>query len=564
MIGSRPQECLATPTVNAFTDALMKLGPMRLFAALGITAVVAAALFALMFRVGGEEKALLFSDVEMAEAGEITAKLDTANIPYELKGDGTTIFVPRSKVLSARLMLSEDGLPSRGSVGYEIFDKQDALGATQFQQNINRLRALEGELARTISSIRGVEKARVHLVLPERQLFAQDRQNPTASIVLKIAGGQLSAGQVRAIRNLVASAVPGLAVNHVTIADDSGRLLAAAQDGEDGAAAAEAMDERRAGLEERLRKEVQDIVESVVGVGAAHVQVAADVDFNRTTQTSQKFDPDGRVVRETNSTEDSTKGGASGGGGSASATRNLPDGAGADAAGAGGDTSEHTEEQVKYEISNTTTTEINEGGRVKRLSVAVAVDGITTPGADGQPPTWKAREPQELERITALVKSAVGFDEARGDKVEVVNLKFAQAPEVGVEVAKASMFSFGKDDIMRGSEILAALIASMAVIFFVLRPLVSGMINGGGARTGAGVPLLAGGGGGGGASSLAPPVAGALPAPAGGAAPLDPSLDIARINGQVSTSSVKRVAEVIEQHPDESAQILRTWLSERV
>jgi len=554
---SRPQE-FGDPTVNAFTDALMKLGPMRLFAALGITAVVAAALFALMFRVGGEEKALLFSDVEMAEAGEITAKLGAANIPYELKGDGTTIFVPRSKVLSARLMLSEDGLPSRGSVGYEIFDRQDALGATQFQQNINRLRALEGELARTIASIRGVEKARVHLVLPERQLFAQDRQNPTASIVLNISGGQLSAGQVRAIRNLVASAVPGLAVNHVTIADNSGRLLAAAEDGEDGAAAAEAMDERRAGLEERLRKEVQEIVESVVGAGAARVQVAADVDFNRTTQTSQKFDPEGRVVRETNSTEDSTTGGSSGGGGGASATRNLPDGAGADGAAGGGDSSEHTEEQVKYEISNTTTTEINEGGRVKRLSVAVAVDGITTPGAEGQPPAWKARDPQELERITALVKSAVGFDEARGDKVEVVNLKFAQTAVAGTEVAKASMFSFGKDDIMRGAEILAALIASMAVIFFVLRPLVSGMISGGG-RPGAGVPLLAGGGA---AAALAPPVAGALPAPAGGQQ-LDPSLDIARINGQVSFSSVKRVAEVIEQHPDESAQILRTWLSER-
>ena len=558
---SRPQECLARPTVNAFTNALMKLGPMRLFAALGVTAIVAAAVFALVFRVGGEEKALLFSDVEMAEAGEITAKLDTANIPYELKGDGTTIFVPRSKVLSARLMLSADGLPSRGSVGYEIFDRQDALGATQFQQNINRLRALEGELARTIASIRGVEKARVHLVLPERQLFAQDHQTPTASIVLKISGAQLSAGQVRAIRNLVASAVPGLAVNRITIADNSGRLLAAAEDGEDGAAAAEAIDERKAGIEERLRKEVQEIVESVVGPGAARVQVAADVDFNRVTQTSQTFDPEGRVVRETNSTEDTSKGGSSGGGGGASATRNLPDGAGSDSAGSGGDASSHTEEQVRYEISNTTKTEIIEGGRVKRLSVAVAVDGVSTPGATGQPAAWKARDAQELDRITALVKSAVGFDEARGDKVEVVNLRFAQAGNAGTEAGKASMFSFGKDDIMRGAEILAALIASMAVIFFVLRPLVAGMIGGQGSGA-RGPPLLAGGGAsGGGAAALGPPVAGALPAPAGGG---DSSIDIARINGQVNTSSVKRVAEVIEQHPDESAQILRTWLSERV
>lgn len=540
----------------------MKLGPMRLFAALGVIAVVAAAAFALIFHVGGEEKDLLFSNVDLSEAGEIAQKLDAAHIPYELKGDGTTIMVARSKVLSARLMLSADGLPSRGSVGYEIFDKQDALGATQFQQNINRLRALEGELARTIASIRGVDSARVHLVLPERQLFAQDHQTPTASIVLKISGGQLSAGQVRAIRNLVASAVPGLAVNHVTIADNAGRLLAAAEDGDDGAAAAEALDERKAGMEERLRKEVQEIVESVVGPGAARVQVSADLDFTRTTQTSQKFDPDGRVVRESTSTEDNSKGGASGGG-SASSARNLPDGSGTDAS-SGGDTTSHTEEQNRYEISNVTRTEVNEGGAIKRLSVAVAVDGVSTPGAAGQPAAWKARDPQELDRITALVKSAVGFDEARGDKVEVVNLKFAQAPNAGTESAKPSMFSFGKDDIMRGAEILAALIASLAVIFFVLRPLVAGMISGGGGATAGGTPLLAGGGGGAarsGTAALAPPVAGALPAPAGGG--VDSAIDIARINGQVNTSSVKRVAEVIEQHPDESAQILRTWLSER-
>jgi flagellar M-ring protein FliF len=550
--------------VNAFNDALMKIGPMRLFAALGITAVVAAALFALVFRVGGEEKALLFSDVEMAEASEITAKLEAADIPFELRGDGTTIFVPRSKVMSARLMLSEDGLPSRGGIGYEIFDKQDALGATQFQQNINRLRALEGELARTITSIDGVERARVHLVLPERQLFTQDRQAPSASIVLTVRGGQLTQGQVRAVRNLVASAVPGLSVNRVTIADASGKLLAAAE--EDGSAAtADAMDERKAAIESRLRREVQEIVESIVGPGAARVQIAADIDFNRVTSTAQTFDPEGRVVRETNSTEETTTSGG-GDGGAATAGRNLPDGASADSAGGGGDTSERTEEQVRYEISNTTKTEIVEGGRIKKLSVAVAVDGTTAPGADGKPGEWTARNPQDLERITALVKSAVGFDEARGDKVEVVNLKFAQsAATAGTEVAKASMFDFGKNDIMRGVEILAALIASLGVVFFVLRPLVTGMLGGGGAPALAGpgaIPALAGAGGP--AGAIAPPVAGALPAPAGGIlGGMEQRLDIAKIQGQVNASSVKRVAEVIEQNPEESAQIMRAWLSER-
>lgn len=557
--------------MNGFNDLLLRIGPMRLFAALGITAVVAAALFALVFRVGGEEKALLFSDVEMAEAGQISQKLDAAKIPYELRGDGTAIYVPRSKVMSARLMLSEEGLPSRGNIGYEIFDKQDALGATQFQQNINRLRALEGELARTIASIQGVDKARVHLVLPERQLFTQDKQSPSASIVLTVKGGQLTQGQVRAVRNLVASAVPGLSVNRVTIADASGRLLAAAEE-DGGAAAADAMDERKAAVEDRLRKEVQEIVESVVGPGAARVQVAADIDFNRVTSTSQTYDPEGRVVRETNSTEEKTSS-AGDGGGSSTSSRNLPDGAGTSAAG-GGDSTERAEENVKYEISSTTKTEIVEGGRVKRLSVAVAVDGTTAAGADGKPGEWAARSPEDLTRITALVKSAVGFDEARGDKVEVVNMKFAQsAATQGTESAKPSMFDFGKNDIMRGVELLAMLVVAVGVIFFVLRPLIAGLLGGGAAAQGGapllagpggvGAPALAGAAGGGGAASLAPPVAGALPAPAGGGSGIEQQLDIARIQGQVNSSSVKRVAEVIDTHPEESAQILRAWLSER-
>ena len=196
--------------MNGFSNLLLKAGPVRLFAALGVTAVIAALAFALIFRIGGEDKALLFSNIDMREAGQITQKLDAASIPYELRGDGSSIYVARSKVLEARMMLSADGLPSRGSVGYEIFDNPEALGQTEFQQNINRLRALEGELARTIASLDGVSDARVHLVLPERQLFSQTQDQPSASIVLHLRRDALTSGQVRAIRNLVASATPGL------------------------------------------------------------------------------------------------------------------------------------------------------------------------------------------------------------------------------------------------------------------------------------------------------------------------------------------------------------------
>jgi flagellar M-ring protein FliF len=220
--------------VNAIANSLLKAGPTRLYAALGVVALIAALLFALIFRMGGEQKALLFAGVDMREAGQISQRLDQADIPYELRGDGSSIFVARSRVLDARMMLSAEGLPSRGSVGYEIFDSPEALGQTQFQQNINRLRALEGELARTIGSLEGVAAARVHLVLPERQLFSRETEHPSASIVLKLRRETLDPGQVRAVRNLVASATPGMTLNRVTVLDDTGRLLAAASSGEDG------------------------------------------------------------------------------------------------------------------------------------------------------------------------------------------------------------------------------------------------------------------------------------------------------------------------------------------
>lgn len=532
-----------------------------MFAALGLTAVVAAGLFALMFRIGGEEKALLFSDVDMAEIGEMTSRLEQAGITHELRGDGSAIYVPRSKVLSARLMLSEDGLPSRGSIGYEIFDRQDPLGATQFQQNINRLRALEGELARTITAINGVERARVHLVMPERRLFERDATRPSASIVISLVRDPLTQGQVRAVRNLVASAVPGLSAARVTIADESGRLLASAED-DGSAAAAEALDERKAALEGRLKQDVQAIVESVVGAGAARVEINADIDFNRITQTSQTFDPEGRVVRESITREDSARSREGASSGASSAARNVPDGAaGAESESAAGSENSGTEEEVRYEISNTTKTEVMEGGRVKRLSVAVAVDGVLTPGENGAAAQWAPREAQELERITALVKSAVGFDEARGDRVEVVNLRFARDPSAGTVAEKPALFDLGKNDMMRGAEILAILIAALALVFFVLRPLVGGMVRGGGGAPGATAS--------GGVGTQFGPAPTGLPTPgsAGGSLSMDPSLEphleVARIQGQVKASSVKKVADVIEEHPDESLQVIRGWLGGR-
>jgi flagellar M-ring protein FliF len=524
-------------------DLILKAGPTRLIAALGITAVAAALIFTLVVRMGAEEKALLFSGVEMREAGEITQRLEAADIPYELRGDGSSIFVARSRVLEARMMLSADGLPSQGSIGYEIFDEPDALGQTQFQQNINRLRALEGELARTIGSLDGIAAARVHLVLPERQLFSRETEQPSASIVLRLRRDELNASQVRAIRNLVASATPGLTTSRVTIVDETGRLLAAAQS-EDGAIA-EGIDSRQTATEERVRQTVTNIVEGVVGQGNARVQVSAEMDFNRVSETSERFDPEGRVVRSTSTTEETSASGDSPQ--AATAGANVPDPTGAGAGNGSQDTNNSSQETVNYEISRTTRTEVSEGGRIRRLSVAVAVDGVTTPGADGAEPTYAPRSEEEMQRLLALVRSAVGFNAERGDVVEVVNAQFARMP-VGEEPVEPGFLD--NFDTMRIIELVAALVASLAFVFFVLRPLIGGLMRGG-QNTPAGAP------------GTVP----ALPGPAGAAAALPPpepeedAIDIAQIQGRVRASSVRKVADVVEKHPDESVQIIRGWLN---
>lgn len=534
--------------VNGFADLLLKAGPTRLFAALGITAVAAALLFTLVLRMGGEEKSLLFAGVDMREAAEITQRLEQADIAYELRGDGSAIYVARSQVLDARMMLSAEGLPSRGSIGYEIFDEPDALGQTQFQQNINRLRALEGELGRTIGSLDGIASARVHLVLPERQLFSRDAEQPSASIVLQLRRDELTPGQVRAIRNLVASATPGLTTGRVTIIDETGRLLAAAQSEE--GAVAEGIDARQTAMEERIRRTVNDIVEGIVGQGNARVQVTAEMDFSRVSETSERFDPEGRVVRSTSTTEETAA--SNEGANGATAGANMPDPNGG-AGGASQNNNASSQETINYEISRTTRTEVSEGGRIRRLSVAVAVNGVMTPGADGAEPVYTPRSEEEMQRLMALVRSAVGYNAERGDIVEVVNTPFARTTVPGGESADPGMLAFlGNLDTMRIIEVVAALIASLAFVFFVLRPLIGGLMRGGGTAAAAA------------AGATDTP---ALPGPSGAAAalpaPEEPEavIDIAQIQGRVRASSVKKVAEVVDKHPDESVQIIRGWLN---
>lgn len=540
--------------------SVMKIGQTRIIAGLIVLAVVGGIFAAVMLRTGGAQKALLYSGLQLAEASEIAGKLDQANIKYDMRGDGSSIFVDRGAVLDARMMLSAEGLPTRGSIGYEVFDKQDALGATTFIQNVNRLRALEGELARTINSIDNVKSARVHLVLPERRLFEKDENKATASIVIDMVGRHLDGGQIRAIRNLAASAVPGLEPGQVTILDSQGRLLAAAANDQNGMAGGLSPDERRAQIEEELRQKVLAQLEPVVGAGAARVQISAAVDFNRKTRSSELYDPDGRVVLSTKTIEETSNETIRGRQDGVTVQENLPDPNGAGAA--DGPTEDmnkaRTEEYVNYEVSKTLETEVIEGGTINRLSIAVAIDHAPQFAAPGEntPPTYQARTPEEMAQLTALVRSAVGFSEQRGDVLEVVNIRFAQQQLDLGTVASSSLLGFTQSDIMRGVELIALLIGGLALIFFVLRPLVAGLLNpakpsdkddGLGALPGNQRALLENASAGEARSA---------------ANDLEKTIDVANVTGQVKASSMKKIADLIESHPDESVSILRTWMNE--
>ncbi len=461
--------------MQGFFNFVKSLGAARMAAMAAVTLALIGFFSFLMIQMTTPQMVPLFTDLSAEDSASIIKDLERQAIAYQLKNDGAIVMVAKDNVARLRMKLAESGLPKGGGVGYEIFDKSDALGSTTFVQNINHLRALEGELARTIRGLDRVQAARVHLVLPDRPLFSRDKVDPSASIVLKVRGA-LEPQQVRAIRHLVATAVSGLKPERVSVIDETGKLLAdgaAKTDPVEGAGA----DERKAAYEKRLREQVEAIVSSVVGPGRARVEITADFDLNRITQTSDKFDPDGRVVRSSQTREESSST-ADEKSGPVSVGNELP-GAGKQAnAASANDQNRKTEEIVNYEISRTTKTEVTEAGRVNRISAAVLVDGNYTKNDKGAA-TYQPRSKEEIDRITALVRSAIGFDAKRGDQVEVVNLQFAETAAVPINEPTGwmSYLQFTKDDIMRFAEQGVMVVLGLVVLLMVVRPLVNRIVT---------------------------------------------------------------------------------------
>jgi len=548
--------------VQGGLEFLKTMGAGRL-AAMGAVGVGLIGFFAfLIIHLSSETMVPLYTDLDYEDSGAVVQEIEKRGIPYEMRMEGSTILVPESQVLRLRMDLASDGLPTGGGVGYEIFDRGDTLGATSFVQNINHLRALEGELSRTIKELDRVSAARVHLVIPERRLFSQDSISPSASIVVKTRGA-IDAAQIRAIRHLVASAVEGLIPARVAVVDDSGRLLADGSGQEDPGSAG-VLDERRRSIEQQLRMQIESIISSVVGTDRVRVQVAAELDFNRVTQTTDEYDPEGRVVRSSQLREESSSSNEADPDGAATIGEELP---GADAQDNANGTNENattTEEVTNYEISRTTKTEVIEPGRVKRLSVAVVVDGIYTQNADGEA-VYEPRAQEQLDRIAALVRSAVGFDTDRGDTVEVANLRFAAAPQGMLLEAEDSFIpTFTKGDFMRFAELGVLFLLGMLVLLFVARPLVRRILAPD--RMG-GTEMIAANGAGGesGNTGDTPQLTGPADANEKANVPVPQTFEaisFAEQIGEVQAQSLKKVGSLIEQNPNEALTIIRNWIHE--
>jgi len=530
------------------------IGPARIGAMFAVVAMLIGFFAIVIMRLSAPVMVPLYTDLTFDDSRAIIRQLDSLGTPYEMRQDGSVILVPKDAVLRTRMDLAEQGLPSGGTVGYEIFDKTDALGTTSFVQSVNHLRALEGELSRTITAINRIAAARVHLVLPERKLFQRDREEPSASIVLRVRGG-LETAQIRAIQHLVATAVEGLKPGRVSIVDESGQLLASGDEEEGVGFVTNALQERTVAYERRLRDSIEEILSEVVGHGRARVQVSAELDFNRVTQTSQVFDPDGQVVRSSQTREEASKVGREQDN-AVTAANQLP--GAAENSGADGDTDRErtssNEEVTNYEISKTERTEVVEAGRIKRVSVAVLVDGIYTQKTDGQM-DYTPRSAEELERIAALVRSAAGFDKERGDLVEVVNLRFAEAPsQLPLDVSEAGLFDLTKRDLFYFAELGVIVLLTLLTLLFVVRPLVRKIVDPDKAAQGQPVEAAT--------AMIAGPDGEMVALPAPSQEDKTDWFEAAQAEGESHANSIERVGGMIETYPNEALSIVRSWLNE--
>lgn len=534
-------------------------------------ATIAASFIAIVALVGGSayylnssSYHLLFSDLDAESASEVIARLKAQNVPYQLDEGGRGVRVPASRVDELRLGFAGQGLPSAGRIGFEIFDRT-AFGATEFLEQVNYRRALEGEIARTIATIAEVSAARVHIAMAKDSLFGEREQPAKASVVLKLRNGNrpLATSTVSGIASLVASSVEGLRRDAVVIMDSYGRPLFRAEDsGEDAVDGLQL--ERQQRLERDLGMRVVALLEPVVGAERVRVNVSARLNPQTLDETEERWDPASVVVRSKQTQSDGTMGPATVPAGIAGARANLPPPAAtasaapaaaaepssAPAAAADGLTASRTAETTNYEISRSVRHTINPGGELARLSVAVLVDNNVSvaAGSDGEPKRSSSpRTPEEMQKIQGIVAAAVGFDAARGDQLTVENIPF---DDVTAEpVSRPASWQRYAPYIIDGARIGAVLLLALAALLFVIRPAI---------RRGLGTVA---------ASRQNPQLPQALPRTVEDLqGDIEAQLQAAEakaIEPRKVAALTKRLTAMTQKEPENAARLIRTWLTEQ-
>lgn len=551
--------------MESFLDTLKRLGPARLAIMGGVSLALLLFFVLVSLRVSSPDMRLLYQDLANNDASEMAGVLEQNDFSYQVSQDGSQIMIAEDQVGRARMILAQEGLPNKGSLGYELFDEQSGFGQTNFVQNINQVRALEGELSRTISSLDPIRSARVHLVLPQRELFSRETREPSASVFVGLSGrAKLSSEQVLSVQSLVASAIPDLKPEKVALIDQNGNLLAEGTSEEDQLQAVRA-EEMRLRFEARTRKQIEDIVGRIVGYDNVRATVSADIKQDRVTTQEEIYDPETQVARSTQISEESiiereppSE--------NVTVENELPAIQGQLGPEAQPINEENRVEEVtNYEISRTIRNVTREGGAINRLSVAVLVDGTYTQDADGNR-VYVPRSQEDIEKIETLLSSAVGYDAARGDALEVVNLQFADIVVEPEEVDDTTVFGFERSDLLDTAEIVTVAIMIILVVLLVLQPMVARLLE-----TESGMPggedqdLLAA------ATEMGP----ALAAPekprmeAGRQQVEDKSseeegeemIDMQSVEGKVKASSIKKVEGLIESYPNEAVNVIRGWMS---
>ena len=533
--------------MNNILQTLKNMSPGRLASIAAIVIFLISFFVYLAVQMNSKEYGVLYTDLELEDAKQIVARLDSENVKYKLLKNGTEILVPVDDVNRMRVNTAELALSSKGAnVGYEVFDNADALGSTNFVQNVNLIRALEGELARTIRSVDNIKSARVHLVMPKREMFSREEQTPTASVVIKTREGKLDPATVQSIQKLVAAAVPKLEVKNVSIVDAAGNLLTDYDESQKAAVKNTNNELMRIEQERKLANKVQDLLEKTVGQGHAQAQVTIEMDFDEVVTNEELYDPDGQVVRSQATVTEN--GSSTQNAVPVTVAQNIPNGDTVTTGSGAYDQKSKTEETINYEISKIVRNKVKNTGTLKRLTVGVVVDGVYEKNEQGEM-VYRPRTADEMEKITALVKSAVGYDANRGDMVEVENLRFASFMPAEETAPEMLYLGFTKAELLRIAEGLGVAIVAILVILLVIRPLINN------------------------AFEPASPAAGDKLLGAAGDDNLllsnflndddentDDLVNLNKVDGRVKMSSLKKLNALVEKNPEAAVNVLRSWL----